>query len=113
SAAQHFGFFNNESDADAIMRWVTLVRGVNGQLMPSQSLKLAAQILGREPVVFFDQYGINDISLMNPDDDQDLIKIPVDLNGYGRILINHLGPGKTIRHFSLVDAYDGKFSEQD
>jgi adenylate cyclase len=113
SAAQNFGFFNNESDADAIMRWVTLVRSIDGQLMPSQSLKLASQIMGREPVIFFDQFGISDISLMNPDDDQDLIKIPVDLNGYGRILINHLGPSKTIKHFSLVDIYDMKLTAQE
>ena len=111
--AEHFAFFNNESEFDAIMRWVTLVRVVDGRLMPSLSLKLAAQILGREIVVFFDQYGVTDVSLMNPNDDQDLIKIPVDHRGKGRILINHLGAGKSIRHISLADAYDDKFSAKE
>jgi len=108
--AKHFAFFNNESDPDAIMRWVTLVREVNGTLMPSLSFAMAAAILGREPVVFFDNYGITDISLVNPDNDQDILKVPVDADGYGRILINHLGPGGTIPHFSLADAWSGSFT---
>ena len=112
SHAKHFAFFNNESDPDAIMRWVTLVRSMDGQLMPSLSLKTAAEMLGREIVVFFDQFGITDISLINPNNDQDLIKIPVDHHGFGRILINHLGPDKTMPHFSLVDAYDNSFTAE-
>lgn len=111
--SEHFAFFNNESDPDAIMRWVTLVRAIDGRLMPSLSLKIAAQMLGREIVVFFDNYGVTDISLMNPKDDQDLIKIPVDHQGNGRILINHLGPDKTIRHISLADAYDDQFTAKE
>lgn len=110
--AQNFAFFNNESDSDAIMRWVTLVREVNGNLMPSLSLKMASKILGHEIVTFFDNIGINDISLINPDDDQDILKIPVDHHGHGRILINHYGPDKTLDHFSLADAYEGKFTPE-
>jgi adenylate cyclase len=110
--AQNFAFFNNESDSDAIMRWVTLVREVNGNLMPSLSLKMASKILGREIVTFFDNVGITEISLMNPEDDQDLVKIPVDHHGYGRILINHYGPDKTLKHYSLADAYDNKFTDE-
>ncbi len=112
SHTENFAFFNNESDADAIMRWVTLVRNIDGTLMPSLSMKLAAKITGREPVIFFDQYGITDVSLMNPNDDTDLLKIPVDHTGYGRILINHYGPDKTIPHYSLADVYDGKLTEE-
>lgn len=111
--AEYFAFFNNDGEDDAIMRWVNLVRIVNGRLMPSLSLKTAAQMLKREIVVFFDDFGVTDISLMNPNDDQDLIKIPVDHQGRGRILLNHLGPGKVIRHFSLADAYDDSFSAKE
>ena len=107
-----FAFFNNESDEDAIMRWVTLVRSINGSLMPSLSLKTAAQGLGREIVVFFDRYGVEEVALVNPDDDKDVVKIPVDPEGYGRILINHYGAGETIPHFSLADAYDNKFTPE-
>lgn len=110
-AASHFAFFNNESDADAIMRWVTLVRVLDNHLMPSLSLKMASVIDGRETVVEFDEFGITGITLVKADDDQDLIKIPVDTS-WGRVLINHLGPDKTIPHFSLVDAYDGSFTRQ-
>lgn len=112
SRASHFAFFNNESDPDAIMRWVTLVRSVDGFLFPSLSLKTAATATGREIVVFFDNDGITDISLVNPNDDQDLIKIPVDPDGRARILINHLGPSKTIHHFSLADAYNNNFTDE-
>ena len=113
ASGQNFAFFNNESDSDAIMRWVTLVKEMDGNLMPSLSLKLASKILGREIVTFFDNSGITEISLMNPDDDQDLIKIPVDHHGRGRILINHYGPDKTLPHFSLADVYDDTLSDAD
>jgi adenylate cyclase len=113
SHANHFAFFNNESDADAIMRWVTLVKSVKGKLMPSLSLKTAAEILNREILVEFDDFGITAINLVSRENDQDLLNVPVDHQGLGRILINHLGPDKTIPHFSLADAYDGTFSEAD
>lgn len=111
ASAKHFAFFNNESDEDAIMRWVSLVRVLDGQLMPSLSLKMAANILGREIVAFFDEYGITDISLMNPDNDQDLIKVPLDAS-WGRLLLNHLGPDRTIPHYSLADAFDNSFTPE-
>lgn len=111
AAAKHFAFFNNESDPDAIMRWVTLVRVLDQYLMPSLSLKMAAVIDEREIVVEFDEFGITGITLVKADDDQDLIKIPVDTS-WGRILINHLGPDRTIPHFSLADAYDGNFTAE-
>lgn len=111
SQGEHFAFFNNELSADAIFRWIQLVRTVEGNLMPAMSLKMAALMMGREPVIFFDQYGISEVSLMNPDDDQDLLKIPVDLDGRGRMLINHLGPRSTIPHFSMADVYDMKLTD--
>lgn len=103
---EHFAFFNNELSADGIYRWVQLVRNIDGNLMPAMGLKMAAQIMGREPVVFFDPFGITDISLVKPEDDKDLVKIPVDLEGNGRMLINQLGPRQTIPHFSMADIFD-------
>jgi len=113
SGGSHFAFFNNEPDDDAIIRWVTLVRAVNGALMPSLSLKLAAETLGRQIVVFFNKDGIEEIGLVNPDDDSDFIKIPVDHMGNGTMLLNHYGPNKAIPHFSLADAYDNTFTEEE
>ena len=110
-AGKHFAFFNNELSADGIYRWAQLVRSIDNHLMPSLSLKLAAAVLGREPVVFFNQFGVSEISLVNPNDDRDLIKIPVDMKGRGRLLINHLGPRQSIEHFSLADIYDMSLDE--
>ncbi len=111
SQTKHFSFFNNESDTDAIMRWVTLVRSFKGNLMPALSLKVAAEMLQRDIAVFFDPFGITAVSLVSRVDDKDVLEIPTDHTGYGRILINHLGPDRTIPHFSLVDAAEGTLTE--
>ena len=113
SAGSHFAFFNNEPDDDAMIRWVSLVREVDGSLMPSLALKTAAEMLGRQIVVFFDRFGIEEIGLVNPDDESDFLKIPVDRIGLGRLLLNHYGPGMAFRHFSLADAHDGTFTEEE
>lgn len=109
---KHFAFFNNQPDPDAIVRSTTLVRNINGHLMPSLSLKTAAMALNREIVVFMDSVGVQDVSLVNPDNDADIIKIPVDPLGSGRALINHLGPDQTIPHFSMADIYNDTLSPE-
>jgi len=110
TASRHHGFFNNEPDEDAVIRWITLVRNIKGQLMPSLALKTVANAMGREPVVFFDNHGVQDIVLMNPNDDKDLVQIPVDPIGMGRAMINHLGGRQTLPHFSFLDALNDSFS---
>jgi len=111
--ASHNAYFGNDADDDAINRWVTLVSNVDGHLMPSLSLLSAARFLGRQPVVFFDQHGIESISLIREEDNSE-IKIPVDPRGVGRMLVNHRGPGRvTFRHFSLVDAYNNTFTDEE
>jgi adenylate cyclase len=109
-ASEHFGYFNNDMDADSVARWVSLVRAAEGNLLPSISLKMAANILSREIVVVFDRYGVEEIMLVNLDDDKDVLKIPMDPLGEGRMMINHLGKGETIPTFSLADAYDNTFT---
>ncbi len=111
AASQHHGFFNNEPDDDGVIRWITLVRHIDGRLMPSLALKTVASAMGREPVVFFDGHGIEDIVLMNPNDDQDLVKIPVDPLGTGRAMINHLGGRQSLPHFSFLDAINNSFTD--
>ncbi len=110
--APHFAFFNNELSNDAIFRWVQLVRTVDGKLMPALSLKLAAMATGREPVVFFDKFGVTEVALMNPENDQDLLKIPVDLHGNGRMLLNHLGGRMSLPHYSVADIWDDTLTDK-
>lgn len=109
AASKHHAFFNNEPDEDAVIRWITLVRNIDGRLMPSLALKTVASAMGREPVVFFDSHGIEEIVLMNPNDDKDLVKIPVDPIGTGRAMVNHLGGRQTLPHFSFLDALNNDF----
>ena len=113
SSTPHFGFFNNDPDDDGVVRWVNLVKSANGNLMPSMSLKMASAMTGRDLVVVFDKIGVEEIMLSNPDNDKDVIKIPVDPQGQGKALLNHLGPSQTLRHISLVDAYENSFAQKD
>ena len=112
-ASAFHGFFNNDPDDDGVVRWINLVRNLDGRLMPSLALKTVASAMGRDPVVFFDGHGIEDIVLMNPKDDQDLIKIPVDPVGTGRAMINHLGGRQMVQHFSFVDAINNSFTDDE
>ncbi len=109
---EHFAFFNNDADPDAIVRSSTLVRFAKDSLMPSLALKMAAKIINREIVIFFDHLGVEDVTLVNPTNDSDIIKIPTDAMGEGRAMINHLGPGSTLPHFSFADAYDNSFTPE-
>ncbi len=115
SASPHFGFFSNEADSDAINRWVTLVADVNGVLMPSLALKTAAEHLNSDVLVTLDQdpsAGIERITLVNRKDNSER-HIPIDPQGAGRVLVNHRGPGNQIRHFSLADAYNNTFTNDE
>ncbi|WP_141734410.1 adenylate/guanylate cyclase domain-containing protein [Oligoflexus tunisiensis] len=113
AAGQHFAFFSNDNDSDAINRWVTLVANVDGQLMPSLVLKTAAEYMNREIFAVFDPFGIDTLALVSRDNPEDVLDIPIDIRGAGRMLINPLGPGGSFKHFSLVDAYNNTFSEEE
>ncbi len=112
-ASQFHGFFSNELDEDAITRWVTLVRTVDGKVMPSLSLKLAAEIMQRDILVEFNQRGIEALELISRKDESDIVHVPIDPLGRGRALLNHRGPAKTFRHFSLADAFNNSFTEEE
>lgn len=109
---KNFAFFSNEADPDAIIRWVTLVRNVNGKLMPSLSLKLAALASDRTILVEFGNLGIESIDLVSNKDESDILKIPIDPLGAGRVLLNHRGPSQTYPHVSLADAYNNNFTAE-
>lgn len=111
-AGSHFAFFSNEADDDAIVRWVTLVRIIDGNLMPSLSLKTAAEFLNRDILVIFDEHGIESIELVNREDESDSLSIPIDPYGQGRALAKYRGPSRIFRHISMADAYDMDFDEE-
>ncbi|MBI2602135.1 MAG: adenylate/guanylate cyclase domain-containing protein [Deltaproteobacteria bacterium] len=109
ASSPYHAFFSNEADSDAVMRWATLVRIIDGRLMPSLTLKLAAEMLERDILVEFDNIGIQSIELISREDETDVLEIPIDPLGIGRALINHRGPRETFPHISLADAYDNNF----
>ena len=113
AASNHHAFFSNDADEDAINRWVTMVANINNQLMPSLALKTAAEYMERDIFVIFDDLGIESIGLVSREDDEDMIEIPMDPYGAGRILANHRGPSRAFHHFSLADAYKNSFSEEE
>ena len=112
-AGSHYAFFSNEPDKDAIVRWVTLVRIIDGHLMPSMSLKMAAEAMNRDILVEFDDLVVKYIDLISRDDDSDAIRVPIDPLGRGRILLNHNGPSQTFRHISLAKAYHNNFNKEE
>ena len=112
NGTEHFGFFSNDADDDAINRWVVLMANAKGYLMPSLSLKTVAEYLNREIFVLFDDLSIETVILVNRDDESDVIEVPVDPFGTGRILVKHRGPGRTFPHFSLADAYKNTFTKE-
>lgn len=109
----HFAFFSNDADYDAIVRWVTLVRIIDGRLMPSLALKTAAEAMDRDILVLFDDHGIEGIELVSREDEGDSLAIPIDPYGQGRMLANYRGPGRTFPYFSLADAYNDSFSDKE
>ncbi|MFW7379357.1 MAG: CHASE2 domain-containing protein [Oligoflexus sp.] len=111
-SSPHFAFFSNDSDSDAINRWITLVAEVDGHLMPSLALKSAAEFLNRDIFVFFDDYGVESIAVVDRDDPSIATEIPIDPVGAGRLLINHRGPSRTFHEYSLADAYDDNFTPE-
>ena len=107
------GFFSNDSDSDAINRWGILLANINGELMPSLSLKTVSEYLGKIPYITFDDFGIESVFLLDEEDPETVIELPIDPRGAGRLLINPLGPAKSFKHYSLKDAYYNQFTEDE
>ena len=67
------------------VRWASMLTIADGQLFPALSLKLAAEAMDRDIVVFFNEIGVEAISLINREDESDSVEIPVDFYGRGKI----------------------------
>ncbi len=113
NASEQFAFFSNDADDDAINRWVNLLANIDGHLMPSLSLKTVAEYLNREILVLFDDRTIESIMLVNRDNQNDAIELPIDPLGAGRMLANHIGPGRSFHHYSVADAYSNTYSKEE
>lgn len=125
ASTQYQAFMNNEGQSDdGIVRAVTMVKPIQllddkGKIVgepsffPSLSLSLAANALGRVIVVQYDDVGIQDVKLMDPDAKLPEIQIPLTNNSRGWMLLNHYGPPGTMPHVSLADAYDNKFEGEE
>ena len=113
TGSEHFAFFSNDADDDAINRWVTLLARLDGKVMPSLSLKTAAEYLNSEIIVLFNEYGIETVGLIHRENDDEMREIPVDPYGNGRILVNHRGPARGFHHFSLASASDNSFTKKE
>jgi adenylate cyclase len=112
NAGQHFAFFSNNSDDDAINRWVTLLANINGELIPSLGLKTAAEHLDADILVFFDDVGVESIDLIDRDTGEGVAHIITDPYGAGRLLVNHRGGAHGFEHYSLADAYFGRYTDK-
>jgi len=112
-SSEYFAFFSNDADNDAINRWITLVAEVDGHLMPSLALKSAAEFLNRDIFVFFDSFGIESVAVVDREDPSISTEIPIDPLGSGRLLVNHRGPAHTFEHYSLADAFDDTFTDEE
>jgi len=97
------GHVNIIPDFDGTLRWEILYIGYGDNYYPSLSLQAARAYLGmpREAMVIG---GSSHVQLGE-------IKIPTDI--YGRMLINYLGPEKTIRHIPAIDVIKGKIKGDD
>lgn len=112
-SSPYHAFFSNESDEDAVMRWVTLLRVLDGKLMPSMSLMLASKITGSDIMVEFDNHGVAKLELVKEGEEGEIIyEIPIDPLGRGRLLVDYLGKRQNFRHISLVDAYNNNFNDE-
>jgi adenylate cyclase len=93
--ASSAGFYNVKSDRDGTVRWLPLVLQCGEHLYPPLALVCAWQRLGKPRlVVDVDRYGVRGVRL------GDRI-IPTDESG--QLLINYLGPPRTMAHISISD----------
>jgi len=101
NSIKNHGFIDISTDWDGIIRKTHLIGKFKNTLFPSLALKTASLALGKEIVVQFDNYGIENIFLGD-----DII--PADSSG--QIWINYSGPAFTFPYYSFSDVYDGKLA---
>lgn len=93
-AGKDFGFFNAQSDSDAVFRRSPLLFLFNGDVYSSLSLKALQHFMGVEPVVDVADFGVREVTLGST-------SIPV--NEHGQLSLNFYGPAGIFPTISAVD----------
>lgn len=100
SAAKSCGYYSVKSDPDGVVRWMPLVVQCGEDAFPPLAVACVWQYLGKpEMVVKVGRYGMEGIRLGSA-------FIPTDESG--QLLINYLGPAKTVAHYPVTDILNGK-----
>lgn len=94
------GFFSLRSDPDGVLRWMPLVIRAGEDFYPPLAMMVAWHHLGRPQLrVHVGRHGVDGVQLGDR-------FIPTD--EAGQLLINYLGPSRTIQQFSVTDILNGK-----
>ncbi len=102
AAAASSGFFSLRSDPDGVLRWMPLIVRAGEHLFPPLALLSAWHYAGRPRLgVTVGPHGVEGIEMGDR-------VIPTDENG--QLLINYLGPPRTIPHVSVTDILRGAFT---
>ncbi len=103
-AAENSGFFNSFPDSDGVIRWSPLAIRFRDNYYASLALSLVVQYLNWPMIVLnLAEYGADGVTL-------DKLTIPTD--EHGRMLVNYLGPAKTIPHYSVSDLLAGRLAAE-
>lgn len=94
------GYFTITSDPDGVVRWMPLMIEAAEEFFPPLAVLCAWHYLGRpQLMVKVGRYGVDGVQIGErfiPTDEQ------------GQLLINYIGPVKTLPHFSIADILGGK-----
>ncbi|MHB8773283.1 MAG: CHASE2 domain-containing protein [Syntrophales bacterium] len=102
--AENSGFFNSFPDSDGVIRWSPLAIKFRDNYYASLALSLVVQYLNRPMTALnLAEYGADGVTL-------DKLTIPTD--EHGRMLVNYLGPARTIPHYSVSDLLAGKLAAE-
>jgi adenylate cyclase len=97
------GHFNMLPDRDGVVRWIPLAIACGNHIFPPLSIQSAWNYLDQPQLsVKVPVFGVEGIQMGDR-------FIPTDENG--QILINFMGPPRTVRHYSVTDILRGKLAK--
>lgn len=100
NAGSASGFFNIDPGNDGLVRKASLIMQYGEDIYPSLAISMLATAMDEAPIfVHAESYGVDRISV----GDLDILT-----DEFGRIVINHLGPAKTIPTYSALDIINGR-----
>jgi len=103
NATTSAGHFNMLPDRDGVVRWIPLTIACGDHIFPSLSIQSAWHYLDQPQLsIKVPIFGVEGIQMGDR-------LIPTDENG--QILINFMGPPRTVRHYSVTDILRGKLDK--